>query len=346
MPCTIFGSKLNAYLCYMTAMQAFVETMNRWGSEGKPFLFVVDFDLKQPFIQPLDALNGQEVLFWMKGFGNAPESWPVPKEKLLFEISPPDFNAYKAAFDRVIWHLRRGDSYLLNLTMAVPVQTNLSLQAIFYLSQSPYKLCFNNNFVVFSPEPFVKIENGIISTHPMKGTLDASLPHAETLLMNDPKELAEHYTIVDLLRNDLNSVSEKVRVDQFRYLDTLETTKGKLMQTSSHISGQLPKDYLNHLGNILQQLLPAGSVTGAPKKKTVELIRAIENYERGFYTGVFGVFDGQKLESAVMIRFLERTIDGFVFKAGGGITIHSSAEKEYEELLRKVYLPFENIHPQ
>lgn len=346
MSCTIFGAYLNPYLCYMTAMQAFVKTMNCWGSEGKPFLFVVDFDQQKPFIQPLEALNQQEVLFQINGFGNATDSWIPSKEKIFFEIAPPDFKTYKAAFDQVKWHLRRGDSYLLNLTMAVPVQTNLSLQAIFHLSQSPYKLCFNNNFVVFSPEPFVRIENGTISTHPMKGTLDASLPQAETLLLNDPKELAEHYTIVDLLRNDLNRVAEKIRVDQFRYLDTLETTKGKLLQTSSHISGHLPKGYQSQLGDSINLLLPAGSVTGAPKKKTVELIREIENYERGFYTGVFGFYDGQKLESAVMIRFIEKTNNGFVFKAGGGITIHSTAEKEYDELLRKVYLPFENTKLQ
>jgi para-aminobenzoate synthetase component I len=173
----------------------------------------------------------------------------------------------------------------------------------------------------------------------MKGTIDAMLPDAEKRLMDDPKELAEHYTIVDLLRNDLNMVSQKVRVNRFRYVEEIHTHRGRLLQTSSDISGILPNDYQQHLGDIMARLLPAGSVSGAPKKKTVEIIHSAENYERGFYTGVFGVFDGRTLDSAVMIRFIEKTANGLVFKAGGGITVNSRIEDEYQEMLQKVYLP-------
>ena len=89
----------------------------------------------------------------------------------------------------------------------------------------------------------------------------------------------------------------------------------------------------------MAKLLPAGSISGTPKRKSVEIIEAIEGYERGFFTGVFGVYDGKSLDSAVMIRFLEKTDEGYVFKSGGGITLLSDAFQEYDELCDKVYVP-------
>ena len=173
----------------------------------------------------------------------------------------------------------------------------------------------------------------------MKGTIDASIPFAAQLLMNDPKETAEHATIVDLIRNDLSMVANRVSVSRYRYMDRLQTNRGAIFQTSSEIQGILPENYQEHLGDIIFRLLPAGSITGAPKKKTVEIIREAETYDRGFYTGVMGYFDGKNLDSAVMIRFLEHTDGGFVYKSGGGITFRSTARSEYEEMIQKIYVP-------
>lgn len=219
-------------------------------------------------------------------------------------------------------------------------------------------------FVCFSPETFVRIKGGRIYSYPMKGTLDASLPNAEKLLMEDRKEAAEHATIVDLIRNDLSRVAEDVRVDKYRYIDVLHTNKGNILQTSSEISGRLPEDYSHHLGEILDAQLPAGSITGAPKDKTMQIIQEAEGYDRGFYTGIMGIYDQGELNSAVMIRFIEEETspvdfeaDGeknfkasegkgdeasrkLYFKAGGGITSKSDCRKEYEEVIQKIYLPF------
>lgn len=173
----------------------------------------------------------------------------------------------------------------------------------------------------------------------MKGTIDASLPNAEKELMDDEKEAAEHATIVDLIRNDLSRVASNVRVDKYRYVDVLHTNKGDILQTSSEISGKLPDDYTHHIGNIIAAQLPAGSITGAPKKKTCQIIDEAETYKRGFYTGVMGIYENGTLNSAVMIRFVELEKDGMAFKAGGGITSQSQCRKEYEEVLQKVYLP-------
>ena len=198
----------------------------------------------------------------------------------------------------------------------------------------------------------------------MKGTLDASLPNAEKQLMEDRKEAAEHATIVDLIRNDLSRVAEDVRVDKYRYIDVLHTNKGNILQTSSEISGRLPEDYPHHLGEILDAQLPAGSITGAPKDKTMQIIQEAEGYDRGFYTGIMGIYDHGELNSAVMIRFIEedtspvdfetngeknfKASEGkgdeasrkLYFKAGGGITSKSDCRKEYEEVIQKIYLPF------
>ena len=178
----------------------------------------------------------------------------------------------------------------------------------------------------------------------MKGTLDASLPDAEKLLMEDQKEAAEHATIVDLIRNDLSRVAEDVKVDKYRYIDVLHTNKGDILQTSSEISGHLPEDYRQHLGEILDAQLPAGSITGAPKDKTMQIIHEAEGYDRGFYTGIMGIYDQGELNSAVMIRFIEEEEeeeeDKLYFKAGGGITSKSDCQREYEEVIQKIYLPF------
>jgi para-aminobenzoate synthetase component 1 len=209
------------------------------------------------------------------------------------------------------------------------------------LSKAPYKLWIKDRFTVFSPEPFVRIRDGKIFSYPMKGTLDATIPDAVNILLNNEKELAEHYTIVDLIRNDLSMVSEQVRVEKFRFVEEITTIKGRLLQTSSLISGRLPENYVNHIGDLIIKLLPAGSISGAPKKRTVEIILDAEQYERGYYTGVFGIFDGTGLDSAVMIRYIEQTPQGLIFKAGGGITVNSNMQQEYDELVSKVYLPVE-----
>jgi para-aminobenzoate synthetase component I len=157
--------------------------------------------------------------------------------------------------------------------------------------------------------------------------------------MEDEKERAEHLTIVDLIRNDLSMVARTVRVERFRYLETIAAGKGPLYQTSSLISGELDEDYHARLGDIMAMLLPAGSVTGAPKKKTVEIIEAVEEHSRGWYTGVFGIFDGARLDSAVMIRFIEQERGALFYRSGGGITVYSDPRAEYEEMIRKIYVP-------
>ncbi len=313
--------------------------MNEMGSNSEAFLFILDFELQAPIvISPQEAAN-LGICFQVHNQKNFCEK-PIHQGSFSFSRHPVSFDLYKEAFGNIMRHIRAGNSYLVNLTFPTPIETTLSLEEIFFRSQTRYKLLIQNRLVVFSPEKFVRISHGRISSYPMKGTIDASLPEAAERLLNDPKELAEHHTIVDLIRNDLSTVAKQVTVERFRYVEKIETNMKSLLQTSSEITGVLPAGYKSHIGDILFKMLPAGSVTGAPKQKTVEIIRESEIYQRGYYTGVMGYFDGKKLDSGVMIRYIEQTPDGMIFKSGGGITSFSHAESEYMEMKDKVYVPF------
>lgn len=312
-----------------------IDRMNELGASGKPFVFVIDFDFEKPLVLDLDDPR----LFW-----KTPESANcIPKQiqdkDVVWDVHPVEFDQYQQAFNLVQQHIHNGDTYLLNLTMPTRVETNLSPEEIFHRSDAPYKIWLKDQFVCFSPEIFVRINDGIISSFPMKGTIDATIENAEQLLLNDEKEIAEHHTIVDLIRNDLSIVASNVEVDRFMYIDRIFTNRGDLLQMSSQISGQLPENYQQSIGTILAKLLPAGSICGAPKPKTVEIIKQAEHYQRGYYTGVFGVFDGKNLDSCVLIRYLEQEGDELVFKSGGGITFLSDCQTEYNEIIQKVYVP-------
>ena len=174
----------------------------------------------------------------------------------------------------------------------------------------------------------------------MKGTIDTNLDDAKNLLLNSKKELAEHTMVVDLLRNDLGKVAKNIKVEEFRTFSKISTKNSELFQTSSVISADLQNNWQEKIGDIFSDLLPAGSITGTPKKSTIEILKNIESYERGFYSGIFGVFDGINLQSFVLIRFIENINKELFYKSGGGITSDSIAKDEYEELLNKVYLPF------
>lgn len=332
--------------------QSVISKFNFFSSEKIPFLFVIDYSGENCVVEPLDSIDSDSIKFWINGKTN--DNCELAGERAIaLEKYPIDFEQYRAGFDEVKQHILQGNSFLTNLTAETPISLNISLEEVFKRSEAKYKLWMKGHFVCFSPEIFVQIdENGRMSSFPMKGTIDASLPNADRILLNDKKEFYEHTTIVDLIRNDLSSVADKVWVEQFRYIDKIETQDhSELLQVSSQISAQLNPDWRERLGDILFGMLPAGSITGAPKAKTVDIINNAEKQtylkesDRGFYTGIFGVFDGTKLDSGVMIRYIEQKADGSItFKSGGGITAHSIAEKEYEEMIQKIYVPIVRDH--
>lgn len=312
--------------------------MNRCGEEGIPFVFILNFELTEGYFIE-NPLAQDEILFRMGDVGNQkiPGEGDGPNDIEIFPLSLKD---YKKRFDVVRNGLYSGNSFLTNLTVRTKIRTDLSLNEIFNRSSAPYSLYVPGRFVCFSPERFVKIENGQISTNPMKGTIDASIPDAGQFILDDFKEKAEHNTIVDLLRNDLSLSATNVHVSRFRYIEKIKARNKEILQVSSEIKGTLSSDYREHLGDIIFKMLPAGSISGAPKASTVRLIQEAEKEPRGYYTGIAGYFDGDMFDSAVLIRFIEEYEGKMYFRSGGGITAYSDWKEEYREVLNKIYLPF------
>ncbi|MFN4145371.1 MAG: aminodeoxychorismate synthase component I [Runella sp.] len=316
-----------------------IELMNYFGRQRIPFLFIIDYALSAPFVAPLNHIKGDDLLYYFNGITNQDVSRNATSNVYHFQKKVLAFEEYRQKFDYVVRQIKLGNSFLVNLSVITPITTDLDLESIFYQTQAKYKLWWRNQFVCFSPEIFVQVRGNRIASFPMKGTIEAHLPRAATQLLSNPKEAAEHATIVDLIRNDLSGVAYKVWLERYRYIDRIETHRGALLQVSSEIAGYLPDDWREHLGDWFFELLPAGSISGAPKPKTLEIIAQAEGYERGFYTGVAGIFDGENLDSGVLIRFIEQTPSGLVFKSGGGITARSEARAEYDEIINKIYLP-------
>jgi para-aminobenzoate synthetase component I len=316
-----------------------VARMNQLGADGVPFIFILDFDFYSPQVFTFEEALVKGIRFEINQRKTTSENSSIWKKEIQMQSYPVTREEYHLGFDQVMRAIRAGDTYLLNLCYATRLEGLSSLEEIFDTAIAPYKLWFPGKFVVFSPEQFVEIQKGVIRTFPMKGTIDAAVPDAKAILLNDIKEKEEHATVVDLLRNDLSIVAKQVEVVRYRYISEIRTSGKTLLQCSSEITGRLPNDYLQRLGSIFYALLPAGSVTGAPKKRTVELIHEIEPEARGYYTGVFGVFDGENLDSGVMIRMIEQRTDGYYYRSGGGITYRSEMMQEYQEMIDKIYVP-------
>jgi para-aminobenzoate synthetase component I len=322
--------------------------MNKLGQDNCPFLFVVDYEQKQHLVLPLDDLDNGKVKVSIHDKYIDFQNFESRKIDSLPEIvnSPISFSEYNKAFEKIKSNINFGNSFLANLTVETPISTNLDFNKLIEVAHAKYKLSLFDDFVCFSPESFVSVDKeGKISSFPMKGTIDASVKHSKEILENDAKEKYEHTTIVDLIRNDLSEICEKVWVERFRFIEKIKKSDGgSLFQMSSEVCGQLPKNWKSSIGDWLFKLLPAGSITGAPKNKTIEIIKEAEtltynNLGRGFYSGIFGIFDGNNLSSGVMIRFIEKKGSQLVYKSGGGITSRSEAQKEYQELISKIYVP-------
>jgi len=308
------------------------EKLNTYGGQREPFFFCISYDLTQWEVVKLSQLP-KNIKFELD----------INKKSLHQTDLKTTFikkEDYKNKFNKIQKEILSGNTYLANLTTSTKLNTTKSLEELYNLANGKFKLFYRDKFICFSPERFIECKDNKMLTYPMKGTIDANISNAKQKILEDSKELAEHTMVVDLLRNDLSIVASSVKVDNFRYCETIKAGDKQLIQVSSQISGKLEDNWQDNIGYILTSLLPAGSITGAPKKKTIEIIDEVEGYKRGFFTGIFGVFDGENLDSAVMIRFIQKDESGkLVYKSGGGITSDSDLEKEYQEMIDKVYVP-------
>lgn len=265
---------------------------------------------------------------------------------------------YCARVRRIKEYIEAGDTYQVNFTDSVQTQTTSLAADIFAdLSRSqpaPYRAFLNvanHQILSFSPELFFRIECGRIVTRPMKGTAARGLDTDEDVeaakwLQNDEKNRAEHVMIVDLLRNDLGRICTmgSVHVDDIFTVEKYRT----LFQMTSTVSGTL-RPNLSYL-EIFKSMFPSGSITGAPKIRTMQIIRELEQRPRGVYTGAIGfIAPDHSCIFNVAIRTLVLKDGQARMGVGSGIVADSIPSDEYRECLLKAsflhrpYLEFQLI---
>ena len=206
------------------------EKLNRWGKERRKFIFLIDFQLNKPKAWLVEECP-PELIYCFNGVSNYRNN-PLPVSDFSFEKIPIGKDDYNLKFNKVLHELKLGNSYLVNLTSKHKIVTSLTFEDIFNRSVAKYKIWLKNEFVCFSPETFIRIQDKKIQTYPMKGTIDANLINAKQVLLSNEKEKAEHATITDLLRNDLSKVARNVEVTKYRYYEEVRTNLNTIGQVS------------------------------------------------------------------------------------------------------------------
>ena len=250
-------------------------------------------------------------------------------------------------------YIKRGDIIQVVLSQRFKVRTRKDpfqiYRALRSLNPSPYMYFLklkDFSIVGSSPEMLVRCENGFVQTRPIAGTRrrgkdsdeDARL---EKELLSDEKERAEHLMLVDLGRNDLGRISQpgKVKVDDFMRVEKFS----HVMHLVSEVSAVLDKKRFD-IYEVLKAAFPAGTVTGAPKVRAMEIIDELENLKRSLYAGAVGYFSfSHNMDTCIAIRTIICK-DGFAYvQAGAGIVADSLPEKEYQESVNKAQAMMEAI---
>ena len=241
-------------------------------------------------------------------------------------------------------YIRKGDVIQVVLSQAFRSRVRSDAFAIYRelrsINPSPYMFYFNfGSFQIAgsSPEVHVRCEDGRAMLRPIAGTRPRGRDPKEDLrlekeLLADPKERAEHLMLVDLGRNDLGRVCEfkSVNVPEFMVIERYS----HVMHIVSHVEGRLKKG--KTVFDLLEATFPAGTISGAPKVRAMEIIDELENQRRGFYSGVVGYFSySGNLDSAIAIRIISVKEGTACVQAGAGIVADSRPAKEYQETVNK-----------
>src|SRR5690242_7736436 len=165
------------------AFPHWVARMNQLGAEKIPFLFILDFNLSSPLVLTFQEAKEKEIRFEINKNDTHPSNPLNEKHQISLQRFPIELDEYRIGFEKVKQAIQAGDTYLLNLCYSTRLSGSISLEDIFDIASAPYKLCMPGQFVVFSPEQFIDIKEGIIRTFPMKGTIDASVSDAEKILL-------------------------------------------------------------------------------------------------------------------------------------------------------------------
>lgn len=268
-----------------------------------------------------------------------------PAGRLLGEVTPLfDEEAYGSIVERAKRHIREGDIFQIVLSnrLEAPFEGSLlnTYRVLRTMNPSPYMFYFSGTDVEVagaSPETLVKLENGVLHTFPLAGTRPRGKTEAEDLaleqeLLQDPKELAEHNMLVDLGRNDLGKISSFGTV-QVEKLHSIERYS-HVMHIGSTVRGEIREEF--DALDAVEAVLPAGTLSGAPKIRACQLIGELENNKRGIYGGAIGYIDFTgNMDTCIAIRIAYRKNGRVFVRSGAGIVADSDPGKEYNECINK-----------
>lgn len=268
-----------------------------------------------------------------------------PGGKLLGEVTPL-FNKeqYCDMVEKAKHYIREGDIFQIVLSnrLSAPFEGSLlnTYRVLRTINPSPYMFYFSGTDVEVagaSPETLVKLENGVLHTFPLAGTRPRGRTEVEDQalekeLLSDEKEIAEHNMLVDLGRNDLGKIS-KFGTVQVEKLHSIERYS-HVMHIGSTVRGEIREDH--DALNAIEAVLPAGTLSGAPKIRACQLIGELENNKRGIYGGAIGYIDFTgNMDTCIAIRIAYKKNGKVFVRSGAGIVADSVPEKEYEECLNK-----------
>lgn len=308
--------------------------------------------LLEPKLAPLLPGGRRTPLVCLGVFdGPSDERLPLPGEPQtngpIFDARPAwTLDDYRRRFDRLHRHLREGDCYQGNLTFPFDARWSGDPLSAFAALARRQKVKYGALvslggpiLLSRSPELFFEIgADGYIETHPMKGTAPRGRTREEDernreFLRNDPKNQAENRMIVDLLRNDISLIGEvgSLDVPELFRIESYATVHQMVSRVRAKLLPSLT------IGRIFAALFPCGSITGAPKIRAMEVLRALEERPRDAYCGAIGWIEpGGRMRFNVAIRTITLHADGeAVFNVGGGVVFDSVAEEEYSECLLK-----------
>lgn len=264
---------------------------------------------------------------------------------LLGEVTPLfDKERYCDMVEKARYHIREGDIFQIVLSnrLSAPFEGSLfnTYRILRTINPSPYMFYFSGTDVEVagaSPETLVKLENGVLHTFPLAGTRPRGRTEEEDKaleaeLLMDEKELAEHNMLVDLGRNDLGKISRFGTV-QVEKLHSIERYS-HVMHIGSTVRGEIREEF--DALDAIEAVLPAGTLSGAPKIRACQLIGELENNKRGIYGGAIGYIDFTgNMDTCIAIRIAYQKNGRVFIRSGAGIVADSVAEKEYEECINK-----------
>ena len=274
--------------------------------------------------------------------GKSHKSEPL---KLKSEIKPLFTKVeYCSMVEKAKKYIYDGDIFQVVLSNRLEAEAEGSLFDTYRIlrteNPSPYMFYFSSDDVEIagaSPETLVRLDNGVLHTYPLAGTRPRGKCEDEDLafkydLLSDEKELAEHNMLVDLGRNDIGRISKIGTVEVDKYMEVQYFSK--VMHIGSSVKGELAddKDALDAVDSIL----PAGTLSGAPKLRACEIINELENNKRGIYGGAIGYLDfSGNLDVCIAIRLAVKKNGKLFIRSGAGIVADSVPEKEYQECINK-----------